>query len=148
MTSVNPFLLVFSKRDGGEDLWIQFNYERLSNICYKCGSINHITEKCNFESPAFITTSVGISAKVYGPWLKAENSGGLLFVNWEEEDDGQRFNTYMMVKTNVKNGNPNVSNLMKDMQSSIIEHGQGKTEGREAIHAYTKKEIVSTIEMS
>lgn len=78
----------FQEREGGENLWIQFKYERLSDLCYKCGSISHVTMKCSFNRPAYITTHLDILAKIYGPWLKAAIPGSLLFVNLEEDEDG------------------------------------------------------------
>lgn len=71
----------FQRRVEDEDYWIQFKYEQLSDFCYKCGVISHVTSRCSFEDPATITTANGISTKLFGPWLRSEHSGSLCFVN-------------------------------------------------------------------
>lgn len=67
--------------------WIQFKYERLGDFCYKCGFLDHVTGRCDFEKPAFITSADGASARLYGPWLRAEHKGDLLFVNTPAEQE-------------------------------------------------------------
>lgn len=68
----------FMDRADGNDIWIQFNFERLADFCYKCGMLNHVTGKCKFGEPAIITSPNGISAKVFGPWLKLQEAFCLL----------------------------------------------------------------------
>ena len=36
--------------DDGKDLWIPFKYERLSNLCYRCGCLSHDERNCEFWS--------------------------------------------------------------------------------------------------
>ncbi|KAF3450405.1 hypothetical protein FNV43_RR06486 [Rhamnella rubrinervis] len=69
----------FMERDQGEDLWVQFKYERLSDFCYKCGRLDHITGRCTLKEPVMIEDEKGRQAKLYGPWLKVERSGGITF---------------------------------------------------------------------
>lgn len=71
----------FLERLEGKDLWIQFKYERWGDFCYKCGILAHVTRKCSYERPATITTSVGVEARLYGPWLRSEVPVSILFVN-------------------------------------------------------------------
>lgn len=81
----------FQDRLNGDEDWIQFKYERLFDFCYKCGSISHVTEKCQFGVQGIVTTNNGITAKLYGPWLRAEENGSLCFINLpEESEDDQR----------------------------------------------------------
>lgn len=43
--------------------------------------IDHINEKCSYVNSATIISVDGISAQMYGLWLKAKHSGSLLFMN-------------------------------------------------------------------
>lgn len=86
----NPLLArFFHEKEDGKEIWIQFKFERMGDFCYRCGLICHVSGKCLFETPATISTSDGITAKLYGPWLKAENPGSLQFVTPGEEEDHQ-----------------------------------------------------------
>lgn len=71
----------FYDRVNDDELWVQFKYERLPDFCLKCGFLDHVTGRCKFESLATITSAHGIRAKTYGPWLKAEVTRNLEFVN-------------------------------------------------------------------
>lgn len=62
----------------------------MAYFCYKCGAMDHVTGKCRFEQPMCITTNTGISARLYGQWLKAKNPGSLLFVNLDSGDENRR----------------------------------------------------------
>lgn len=73
----------FLEREDG-DIWIQFKLERLLDFCYKCGVLQHVTGRCKFRDPVMVTTPNGISARLYGPWLKTENNESLLFINTPE----------------------------------------------------------------
>lgn len=77
----------FQEREEGDDFLIQFKYERLSDFCFNCGRLDHITGRCLFGEPATVTTAHGASAKLYGPWLRAENEGNLLFLNPPEKGE-------------------------------------------------------------
>lgn len=33
----------FQDKPNGEESWIQFKYERLSELCYNCGALDHVT---------------------------------------------------------------------------------------------------------
>lgn len=60
---------------------MQFKYERLTDFCYKCDFINHVTDRCFFKEPARVTIGSGVSTRLYGPWLRAKEKGSILFVN-------------------------------------------------------------------
>ncbi|XP_050255165.1 uncharacterized protein LOC126701066 [Quercus robur] len=51
----------------GEEGWVSFNYERLPNICYWCGCLNHRDKDCDqwIESDG----SLKDEDKEYGPWI-------------------------------------------------------------------------------
>lgn len=80
----------FQKRLSGEDSWIQFKYDRLADLCFKCGILDHVTGRCSFTTLASITSVNGIIANLFELWIKAENSGSLLFMNPEEEAKGSQ----------------------------------------------------------
>lgn len=48
--------------------------------------MDHITGKCSFKDPALVTCPNGISAKIFGPWLRAEHSRSVCFINTPVED--------------------------------------------------------------
>lgn len=71
----------FQERNNGEDFWVQYKFVQLSDFYYRCGKIEHVTGRCVYGEAAMVTTVNGISAKLYGPWVRAENNGSILFVN-------------------------------------------------------------------
>nr|GEY61135.1 reverse transcriptase [Tanacetum cinerariifolium] len=42
-------------RDGYDDLWINFKYERLGDFCYNCGRLGHDVDSCGFECDSAIS---------------------------------------------------------------------------------------------
>lgn len=81
----------FYERADGDELWVQFKYERLPDFCFHCGFLDHVTGKCSFSNLATITSAHGVTAKVYGPWLKAEVAESLDFVNISVNEGKQRW---------------------------------------------------------
>lgn len=85
----------FQERPDSEELWIQFKFERLPNFCFKCGMMDHVTGKCHYKESTLITTENGISAQIFGVWLRIENSSIIMFINTaetrheRENEDGQ-----------------------------------------------------------
>ena len=86
----------FQNRGNGKEVWIQFKIERLPDFCYTCGLLNHVTGRCTFSTPAMITTGAGLQAKLYGPWLRAENAGTILFVNPPEQSTKRKGSTKIL----------------------------------------------------
>lgn len=62
--------------------------------------IDHINEKCSYVNSATIISVDGISAQMYGLWLKAKHSGSLLFMNSlaEEVANVVSFLNYNIIK--------------------------------------------------
>ncbi|XP_060675850.1 uncharacterized protein LOC132805091 [Ziziphus jujuba] len=88
LSSLNPLPPgFFQDREDGKERWIQFKYEKLSDFYYKCGKIDHVIGIYKFEQPATITSTNGVTAKLYGPWLWAKHDGSLWFINPLENDD-------------------------------------------------------------
>ncbi|KAF3443814.1 hypothetical protein FNV43_RR13504 [Rhamnella rubrinervis] len=93
----------FMDREVGEDLWIQFKYERLSDFCYKCGFIDHVTGRCDRSEPIMLSNKVDWRGKLYGPWLKAENSGTVLFIETPTvENSGLQLEGRQLTGRNLK----------------------------------------------
>ena len=59
---------IISMEDGIEN-WVTFKYERLPNICYWCGCLNHVDKDCDhwIESDGTLTKD----DQEYGPWICA-----------------------------------------------------------------------------
>lgn len=71
---------------------MQFKFERLPNFCFRCGLLDHVTGRCKFGVPATLTSHYGVSARIYGPWLKAEVASSLIFAHTPEgKEDEQSF---------------------------------------------------------
>ncbi|KAF3449950.1 hypothetical protein FNV43_RR06029 [Rhamnella rubrinervis] len=69
----------FQHRDDREDFWVQFKYKRLSDFCYTCGMIDHVIGRCTFRNPATVTAANGVTAQLYGRWIRAESSESMIF---------------------------------------------------------------------
>ena len=59
---------VLSLEDGGE-VWVNFKYERLPNICYWCRCLTHNDRDCEVWINSDGTLKAG--DQEYGPWLRA-----------------------------------------------------------------------------
>ncbi|XP_075659200.1 uncharacterized protein LOC142629097 [Castanea sativa] len=64
---------IFLPRDNLPHLWISLRYEKLANVCYRCGIIGHETHVCQGK-PFLIRNPFGHDFIASGSWLKAENS--------------------------------------------------------------------------
>ena len=60
--------------EDGEDCWVSFKYERLPNICYWCGCLDHSDRDCEkwIESDGTLDSR----EREYGPWIRAEPTQG------------------------------------------------------------------------
>lgn len=65
----------------GVEPWIHFKFERLGNFCFRCGWLSHVTGKCQFDQLLIIRAGTGVKARLYGPWIRSESPGSLLFIN-------------------------------------------------------------------
>lgn len=57
------------KKEGDEEIRIQFKLERLYDFCYKCSLLTHVSGQNSYATPARITSANGISAKLFKPWF-------------------------------------------------------------------------------
>lgn len=67
---------MFLRRANRKPVWIYLKYEKLPNVCYRCGLLNHDTRQC--KTP---TRNV---KKLYGGWLKAEDQSTFT-PEWSDE---------------------------------------------------------------
>ncbi|KAF4385210.1 hypothetical protein G4B88_026493 [Cannabis sativa] len=61
----------FLRRQRLKDLWIQYKYERLPKMCFKCGLLTHDQSIC-FKPPTVVKDDKGNFYPMYGIWLKAD----------------------------------------------------------------------------
>ncbi|KAL5564162.1 hypothetical protein UlMin_027326 [Ulmus minor] len=53
--------------------WVQFKYDKLPFMCFKCGLIGH--EKASCEQPLLtVADAVGVEVPALGPWLRVEHT--------------------------------------------------------------------------
>lgn len=69
-----PISVGFYHNLGKRGRWISFQYERLPDLCYKCGILGHVQKNCS----ATETKNQRILGDLYGPWLKAEVEAALI----------------------------------------------------------------------
>ncbi|KAF4354375.1 hypothetical protein F8388_026184 [Cannabis sativa] len=62
----------FLRRQRLKDLWIQYKYERLPKMCFKCGVLTHDQSTC-FKSPTIIKDANGSIYPMFGVWLKSDS---------------------------------------------------------------------------
>ncbi|KAF4391672.1 hypothetical protein F8388_005437 [Cannabis sativa] len=59
----------FLRRQKLKDLWIQYRYEKLPKICFKCGLLTHDQNSC-FKAPTVVKDVEGNYYPMFGAWLK------------------------------------------------------------------------------
>jgi hypothetical protein len=63
---------IFLPRPGLNDVWIGLKYEKLSDLCHKCGTIGHTKKDCNHVK-LLISNQYGFRFSAYGAWIRTEN---------------------------------------------------------------------------
>ncbi|KAF4356540.1 hypothetical protein G4B88_026100 [Cannabis sativa] len=58
--------------------WVQFKYEKLPFLCFKCGMFAHVNREC-IKPTAWVNPASGPALKMYGPWIKTEGPRGSCF---------------------------------------------------------------------
>uniref|UniRef100_A0A803QHJ4 Reverse transcriptase domain-containing protein n=1 Tax=Cannabis sativa TaxID=3483 RepID=A0A803QHJ4_CANSA len=61
----------FLRRQRLKDLWLQYKYERLPKVCFKCGLLTHDQSSC-FKPPTIIKDASGNFYPMFGIWLKSD----------------------------------------------------------------------------
>lgn len=97
--------------------------------------LDHVTGKCFFSTPATITTTNGITAKLFRPWLRTEHDESILFVHsemkerdrkiftnwnnsWEAVPNAQRLN--YLIKANIGQSSNTQGDLpIEDIQNAL-----------------------------
>ena len=55
--------------ESGKELWVSFKYERLSNLCYWCGSLMHDDKDCDLWIASEGT--LPLESQQFGAWIRA-----------------------------------------------------------------------------
>jgi hypothetical protein len=63
---------VFLPRPELNDLWIGLKYEKLPEVCFRCGLIGHDSRFCGANHRK-LSNQFGEKFIAYGPWLRSEN---------------------------------------------------------------------------
>ena len=63
---------VFLPRPSLSDVWIGLKFEKLSELCYKCGILGHAEKDCNLQR-SLLSNQYGIKFPAYGDWIPTEN---------------------------------------------------------------------------
>ncbi|KAK3013668.1 hypothetical protein RJ639_008539 [Escallonia herrerae] len=58
------------KREGKEDTWIQFRYERLPDFCFRCGFLGHVRKWCNRPLDPSAEWKFAGDLRPYTPWIE------------------------------------------------------------------------------
>lgn len=66
------YLGCFIKREDESQLWIQFKYERISDLCYRFGRIDHNEVAC--PSTDKDSTNFQEASSFYGSWMKTQSN--------------------------------------------------------------------------
>ncbi|KAF4369162.1 hypothetical protein G4B88_020940 [Cannabis sativa] len=61
----------YLRRKGIKDLWIQYQYEKLPKMCFKCGALSHEMKFC-FKTPTVIKDDKGSFFPMYGTWMNED----------------------------------------------------------------------------
>jgi hypothetical protein len=63
---------LFLPRKDLSDVWIGLKYEKLSDLCYKCGVIGHDANSCT-SNIMHLTNPFGHCIPAFGVWLHSNN---------------------------------------------------------------------------
>ncbi|KAL5580586.1 hypothetical protein UlMin_013028 [Ulmus minor] len=52
-----------------QPVWIQVKYERIQDLCFRCGRLGHNRESCSEDSDTTVASLEGEVIQLFGPWL-------------------------------------------------------------------------------
>uniref|UniRef100_A0A803NH51 Reverse transcriptase domain-containing protein n=1 Tax=Cannabis sativa TaxID=3483 RepID=A0A803NH51_CANSA len=124
----------FLRRQKLKDLWLQYRYDKLPKLCFKCGILTHDQSTC-FKPPTVVKDSVGNFYPLYGTWLKNDSQHKCTFstplAKW--------FQDWVLQKQIGKD--PKLRNQLR--VEKAIRNGENDEMRESRIQLPTKRRIVS-----
>lgn len=74
--------------EAGQDLWISYRYEKLSDFCYDCGRLGHDNRSCKFVSREEGTSS-GYNPEMRASWVRRSQIPVIEFNHHGDKAEGE-----------------------------------------------------------
>ncbi|KAL5577616.1 hypothetical protein UlMin_019315 [Ulmus minor] len=53
-------------------IWIQIKYERVQDLCFRCGRLGHDHEVCSEIEDTIVVALDGSATQLFGPWMRSD----------------------------------------------------------------------------
>ncbi len=98
---------IFLPRRGLKDLWIGLKYEKLPDLCLKCGIMGHESRFCGCQ-PSTLSNEHGFRFLAFGPWMRTENDLSPLGIyqtaSWSTDEN------FQLPESNIEEPGPSTTN--------------------------------------
>lgn len=109
----------FQKQNDMTESWIQFKFEQLGDFCYKCEMIDHVIKRCSYKEPSTVSSTEGIIAQTYGPWMRAEHAENLRFITRPQEEEVKRSFAKSRKVFELENQLENCETLCQELEKAL-----------------------------
>lgn len=138
-------LLSLDKRK--DNIWISFQYERLSKFCYFCGHLDHIQKDC-----AALMEAIENGSSTIPQYNNSLKTAGLSYVNFPDSNNVQRYDkksiAQIALEASIKRStvapvDPIAKRLKIDNTSTSLKIANGKPDDKVGVMAnnYKPKEV-------